>query len=120
MIRRTQFPLKLAYACTIHKVQGLTIPNTVVLLDLKNSFKYGKLYVPLSRAKSLIGLDRPYNCRKFEKQIVKGHPNLIKENERLRRDSNVLIDKGSGSSQKLITLLNIPSVCKYVVAFLQM
>ena len=35
MISRTQFPLMLAYACTIHKVQGLTIPNTVVVLDLK-------------------------------------------------------------------------------------
>ena len=112
MIRRTQFPLKLAYACTIHKVQGLTIPNTVVLLDLKNSFKYGELFVPLSRTKSLIN--------KFEKQIVKGHPNVIKENKRLRRDSNVFIDKESGSSQKLITLLNIRSICKYVVAFLQM
>ena len=45
---------------------------------------------------------------------------MIKENERLRRDSNVLIDKGSGSSQKRITLLNVRSICKYVVAFLQM
>ena len=36
MIRRTQFSLMLAYACTIHKVQGLTIPNTVLVFDLKN------------------------------------------------------------------------------------
>ena len=36
MISRTQFPLMLAYSCTIHKVQDLTIPNTVVVLDLKN------------------------------------------------------------------------------------
>ena len=34
MISRTQFQLMLAYACTIHKVQGLTIRNTVVVLDL--------------------------------------------------------------------------------------
>ena len=33
---RTQFPRMLPYACTIHKVQGLTIPNTAVVLDLKN------------------------------------------------------------------------------------
>ena len=37
MISRTQFPLMLPYACTIHKVQGLTISNTVVVLDLKKS-----------------------------------------------------------------------------------
>ena len=36
MIRRTQFSLMLAYTCTIHKVQGLTIPNTVLVFDLKN------------------------------------------------------------------------------------
>ena len=35
MISRTQFPLMLAYACTIQKVQGLTVRNTVVVLDLK-------------------------------------------------------------------------------------
>ena len=70
MIRRTQFPLKLAYACTIHKVQGLTIPNTVVLLDLKNSFKYGKLYVPLSRAKSLIGLTIVGNLKNKLSKVI--------------------------------------------------
>ena len=37
MISRAQFPLMLAYPCTIHKVQGLTIPNTVVGLDLKKN-----------------------------------------------------------------------------------
>ena len=36
MIRRTQFSLMLAYACNIHKVQILIIPNNVVVLDLKN------------------------------------------------------------------------------------
>ena len=36
MIRRTQFSLMLAYACNIHKLQILTIPNNVVVLDLKN------------------------------------------------------------------------------------
>ena len=35
-ISRTLFPLMLAYACTIHKVQVLAIPNTVVVLDFKD------------------------------------------------------------------------------------
>ena len=47
MISRTQFPLMLAYAYTIHKVQSLTISNKVVVLDLKKQkyFNYGQLYV---------------------------------------------------------------------------
>ena len=66
MISRTQFPLMLGYVCTIHKVQGLTIPNTVVVLDLEKqkSFNYGQLYVALSRVKSLLGLTIVGNLKK--------------------------------------------------------
>ena len=48
---RTQFPLMLAYVCTVHKVQGLTIPYTVLVLDIvkQKSFNYGQIYVALSR-----------------------------------------------------------------------
>lgn len=55
-IQRTkQFPIKLAYAFTIHKAQGQTYEK--VILDLNSHiFAPGQLYVALSRAKSLQGL----------------------------------------------------------------
>lgn len=50
--RTNQFPIKLAYAFTIHKAQGQTYNQ--VIIDLKSHiFAPGQLYVALSRARSL-------------------------------------------------------------------
>jgi len=50
----SQIPLKLAWAITIHKSQGLTFERAVI--DAEASFAHGQVYVALSRCKTLEGM----------------------------------------------------------------
>lgn len=50
----SQYPVKLAWAITIHKSQGLTFSHAII--DVHSSFAHGQTYVALSRCKTLEGL----------------------------------------------------------------
>ena len=50
----TQYPLRAAWAVTIHKSQGLTFDN--VIIDAASAFSFGQVYVALSRCRTLDGI----------------------------------------------------------------
>jgi len=51
----TQFPLRPAWAITIHKSQGKTFDKTIIDMG-RGAFAHGQLYVALSRCRTLEGI----------------------------------------------------------------
>lgn len=79
----TQFPLKLAYAITIHKSQGMSLENFVCNLD--HIFARGQLYVALSRAINPESLFISYNrSGDFKKYLI----NKVKTDEAVNKFYN--------------------------------
>ena len=69
--RFTQYPLKAAWALTIHKSQGLTFSN--VTIDMGGgAFSAGQTYVALSRCRSLEGLRFINPLRRYDVIVSKG------------------------------------------------
>lgn len=68
---RSQIPVKLAFALSIHKSQGMSISRLRV--DLRGVFEYGQTYVALSRATSLEGL----HVDSLTKASVRAHPSVV-------------------------------------------
>lgn len=70
-IARSQIPLRLAWAGTIHKAQGATLD--CALIDIgRNTFEYGQAYVALSRVKSLDSL----YVYEFTEAAIRAHPRV--------------------------------------------
>ena len=76
-----QIPLRLAWAITIHKSQGMTLD--AAKMDLSRSFVAGMGYVALSRVRSLEGLE----LFGINKEALCVHPDVLKQDIEFIKDS---------------------------------
>ena len=108
--------MTLAWACTVHKVQGLTINKVVLSTELvkQRTFNYGQIYVALSRATSLNGL---YILGQVVCKHIKTNPKVLSEYQRLSNNCLVSNEKvvNDSCNEFLIGLLNVRSLRKHSI-----
>ena len=108
---RLQFPLTLAWATTIHKVQGLTLDKIVVDMEGGQRFSRGQAYVAFSRVKALDGL----YILNFDSSAIKKNEKVSQEMLRLHSKHLTCVPTLKChellTSHVTIALLNVRCVC---------
>ncbi|MFA6325228.1 MAG: PIF1 family DEAD/DEAH box helicase [Candidatus Paceibacterota bacterium] len=81
----TQVPLRLAWAITVHKSQGMSMDSAV--MDLSEVFEYGQGYVALSRVRRLSGL----HIINLNEKAFKVHPEILVKDKIFKEESKEAI-----------------------------
>ena len=80
-----QFPVKLAFAATAHKIQGQTVKKPrKVIIDLESVFQPAMAYVMMSRVESI---DQLYILEKFNESKIYGSPVAIQQLKKMNKKS---------------------------------
>ena len=83
LARLIQIPLRLAWAITIHKSQGMSLDSAY--MDLSSTFEYGQGYVALSRVRTFSGL----TLRGFNSRALEVHPEVQAKDAEFRNLSQI-------------------------------
>jgi len=86
----TQVPLRLAWAITVHKSQGMSLDAAVI--DLSRAFEYGQGYVALSRLRTLSGL----HLLGLNERALRVHPEAVEKDAEFRAASETARQALSG------------------------
>ncbi|TSC71635.1 MAG: ATPase AAA [Parcubacteria group bacterium Gr01-1014_70] len=101
----TQVPLRLAWAITVHKSQGMSLDTAFI--DLTQAFEYGQGYVALSRVRTLAGLYlRGWNSRALEV-----HPDVRAKDAAFRRESELANEAFQAINTKEISAMHANFIC---------
>ena len=115
-IKRTEFPMILAWACTVHKAQCSSVRQIIINFQLlkQRNFDYGQIYVALSRVTSLKQL---FILDSFRVKTVRSNPQFIKTYNRMRCESKLVVNNVNSpeKNELMITSLNIRSLNKHAV-----
>lgn len=80
----SQIPLRLAYAMTVHKSQGMSMDSAII--DLSHAFEYGQGYVALSRVRRLSGV----YLIGLNKRALEVHPEIVQKDREFRAASDAV------------------------------
>ncbi|MEN9390270.1 MAG: hypothetical protein RLZZ283_370 [Candidatus Parcubacteria bacterium] len=86
LARIMQIPLRLAWAMTVHKSQGMSLDSAH--MDLSNAFEYGQGYVALSRVRTLAGL----TLAGLNARALAVHPQIVEKDADFRAASDAARD----------------------------
>jgi ATP-dependent DNA helicase PIF1 len=87
LAKLSQYPLRLAWAITVHKSQGMSLDEAIINLGV--AFEYGQGYVALSRIRNLKGV----YLKSYNAKSLRVNESISEFDQKIRKDSRFIQNK---------------------------